>query len=106
MKNVIKQIACMMMALAMVAAYAPLGMAWAVDGAPEGMTAEGAENASSAIIDEEDTDEAADNTNTGSGVVLTISNDDEKNDAAGDPVPSEPVSDPAIENVETESESD
>ena len=105
MKNVLKQIACIMMALAMIAAYAPLGLAWAVDGAPEGKTAEGAENASSAIIDEEDTDEAAGNTDTGSDVALTISNDDEKNDTAVEPAPSEPVSDPVMETAGSASES-
>lgn len=49
MKNTIRRIACIMMALAIVAAYTPTGLVWAVDGPSEVIAPEEADNASSGV---------------------------------------------------------
>ena len=104
MKNILKQAACIMLALTIFAACAPPGLVWAVDGAPGEETAEGAENASSVIVDGEAVNDAAGNEDAGSGDESTIIDEDEENDTVMEAAPSELISSPAEDSGETAEE--
>lgn len=82
MKNILKQIACIMLAFAVIMTYAPPGMVWAEDGAPVEVTAEGADTASSVTVDEGSENDATGNENAGSTEepVVNSENEDESND--------------------------
>ena len=96
MKNILKQIACIMMVLAIIAAFAPPQLARAIDGAPEEVTTEGAASASSVIINEGSTEESAGNEDAGSADEA-VNNNEENNDTLEESGTEEITDDPALE---------